>query len=331
MSGSPTVLLSRRELTALMSPRDYLGAAEAAFRALGEGRAHAPAPLHIEARHGVFHAKGGSFQNKRQYVALKFNANFPGNPDRSGLPTIQGAILLCDAENGALLSILDSAELTLRRTAAASALAARLMARPNSRKLLLCGCGVQARAHAEALADLFPFEDILCWDRDGARAKALASQLCVSLPLHAAAVTDLAGAARRCEVIVTCTTATVPFLGPEHVSPGSFVAAVGADNPTKNELTPALLANAAVLCDATEQCAKMGDLRHALAAGAVSLDHVRAELSAVVLATSGRTSEEEIIVFDSTGLAVQDAAAAALAYERALTAGGIATCVLNDD
>jgi ornithine cyclodeaminase/alanine dehydrogenase-like protein (mu-crystallin family) len=331
MSAPPVLLLSRRELAALLTPRDYLGAAEAAFRALGERRANAPQPLHIAAPRGGFHAKGASFQAERSYVALKFNANFPGNPELTGMPTIQGAILLCDGENGALLSILDSVEVTLRRTAAASALAARLMARPISRTLMLCGCGVQALAHAEAMADSFPLEEILCWDRDVERAKALARHLCCTLPLHAAAAAELASAARRSDIIVTSTTATAPFLGVEHVRPGVFIAAVGADNSAKSEIAPSLFAAAAVVCDSASQCAAMGDLNHAIACGAVSLDHVRAELSEVVRgARLGRDKEDEIIVFDSTGLAAQDAAAAAFAYERALIAGCSKAYVLND-
>ena len=101
---------------------------------------------------GAFHAKGANYRSRRAYAALKLNANFPGNPARNGLPTIQGAILLCDAENGALLGAMDSIEITLRRTAAASALAARHMARSESTTALICGCGAQARAHVPAPA-----------------------------------------------------------------------------------------------------------------------------------------------------------------------------------
>ncbi len=320
MNKAPTLLLSRRDLASLMRPPEYLRAAEAAFRAVGEGRAHTAAPMHIEASEGVFHAKGGALQDERAYVVLKFNANFPGNPARAGLPTIQGAILLCDAENGALLCILDSVEITLRRTAAASALAARLLAPKEARRLLLCGCGVQGQAHAEAMAGLFSFEEAFCWDADPAKAVALAKVLSEFAP-RASAVRDLS-VADRCEIIVTTTTSTSPFLRPEHVAPRAFIAAVGADNPNKSELTPDLVARAALICDSAAQCASMGDLHHALAAGAISLDDVRCELSDVLLGGRARfVRKEEIVIFDSTGLAVQDAAAAAMAYERAREAG----------
>src|SRR5262245_46471374 len=120
----PTLLLSGADLAALMRPADYLAAVERAFRALGEGAAVSPPPMCVEAHTGAFHAKAASLTGARSYVALKLNGNFPGNP-RAGLPTIQGAILLCDADAGEVLAIMDSIEVTLRRTAAATALAAR--------------------------------------------------------------------------------------------------------------------------------------------------------------------------------------------------------------
>ena len=151
-----TLILTRSEIEALMSPADYLAAAETAFRAAAEGRAYAPPPLTLEGHGGTFHAKAATIRLDRLYAAVKLNGNVPANPAERGLPTIQGAILLCDGETGALLAILDSAEVTLRRTAAATALAARFLARPQSQTLLVCGCGAQAPAQIEALAFILP-------------------------------------------------------------------------------------------------------------------------------------------------------------------------------
>src|SRR5688572_15261197 len=136
--AAQSLILTRADISALMTPADYLEAVKDAFRAAKEGRANAPGPMHLPASGGGFHAKGASYRGRRAYAALKLNGNFPGNPARTGLPTIQGAILLCDAENGALLAVMDSIEITLRRTAAASALAARHLARPDSRTALIC-------------------------------------------------------------------------------------------------------------------------------------------------------------------------------------------------
>ena len=310
-----TFILSRRDVRTLMAPADWLAAAETAFHAAAAGRAHAPPPMHVDGMGGVFHAKGARLALDRLYVAVKVNGNFPANPSERGLPTIQGAILLCDGADGRLLAILDSIEVTLRRTAAATALAARWLANPDSRTLLVCGCGEQGAAHVAALREVLPLRRVFTWDRDPGRAETLAGAI---EGCEAQAVADLGSAAPLSDVIVTCTTAREPFLGAASVCPGAFVAAVGADNSDKNEIRADLFARARVFVDSIDQCAAMGDLRHALAAGAVRREDVSGELADLAAgAKAGRTGAGEIILFDSTGTALQDVAAAALLYQRA--------------
>lgn len=311
-----TLILSRGDVAALMDQAAWLEAVETGFAALATGAASSPPPMHVEGEGGGFHAKGASLRlDDRLYVAVKLNGNFPGNPAERGLPTIQGAILLSDGREGRLLAILDSIEVTIRRTAAATALAARYLARPDSGSILICGCGEQGRAQLEALAAVLPLRRAFAWDANGAKAQAFAADMAVEAGLEV--VPSGLDAAVRCDLIVTCTPATAPFLSKEMVSPGAFVAAVGADSPHKSELHPDLFAGTRLVCDVTEQCLAMGDLRHAVAAGAATAGDVHAELSDLVSgAKGGRTGPDEIIVFDSTGTAVQDVAAAAFIYER---------------
>ena len=312
------LILSRGHVRALMDPVAWLEAVEQGFAAAGDQKAHSPPPMAIEGSGGTFHAKGASLQLDRPYVALKLNGNFPGNPERLGLPTIQGAILLCDGENGSLLAVMDSIEVTLRRTAAATALAAKFLARPQSRSILICGCGEQGAAQLAALRQALPLTSGFAWDRDSGKAEAFATQA-AGAGIAMAAVTDLTEAARASDVIVTCTTARLPFLDASMVSPGTFVAAVGADSPDKNEVRPELMAKALVVADVLDQCVEFGDLRHAIHAGAMSRDDVHAELAELVGGRKpGRTGEDQIIIFDSTGTAVQDVASAAMIYRRAL-------------
>jgi len=316
----PALALTRGEVRALMSAADYLDAVELGLRALAQGKATAPPPLGLELEGGGFHGKGAVIKlDDRTYVALKFNGNFPGNPAQRGLPTIQGTILLCDGDTGSLLAIMDSIEVTLRRTAAATALAAKYLARPTPDTILICGCGEQAPAQLDALLAVLPLRNGLCWDHDGERAKAFARKY---RSKSMTPVQDLASAARQADVIVTCTTATEPFLTADMVRPGTFVAAVGADNPNKSEIEPALMAKALVVTDSTAQCATMGDLHHAIEAGVIALGDVHAELAELIGGTKlGRTTEAQITLFDSTGVAVEDVASAAQAYKRALAAG----------
>jgi ornithine cyclodeaminase/alanine dehydrogenase-like protein (mu-crystallin family) len=318
----PVLLLSRADIRALAIPADYLAAVDAGFRLAAQGKSDVPAPLHLAASHGGFHAKAASLAGTRSYAALKFNGNFPGNPERCGKPTIQGAILLCDAADGTLLAVMDSQEITLRRTAAATALAARHLARADSDTMTLCGCGAQARAQFEALIEVLPLRACFAWDLVPERAQAFAHEMAPRLggAIHVAG--QLGTATRRSDVIVTCTSATTPFLGPDEVAAGAFIAAVGADSPTKSELMPDLLAASTVVVDSLAQCAAMGDLHHALAAQAMRPEDVHAELAEVVVqARPGRTSRTEIVVFDSTGLAIEDVASAAWLFERATAKG----------
>src|SRR5688500_5309776 len=140
------LVLSRREIAALMRPAEYRRAVEAGFAAAAEGAASSPPPMHLAgAESGAFHVKAARLTaGGRDYAAFKVNGNFPDNPVRRGLPTIQGAIVLCDAANGAVLALMDSIEVTLQRTAAATAVAAERLARKESASITICGCGAQA-------------------------------------------------------------------------------------------------------------------------------------------------------------------------------------------
>ncbi|MBM3549835.1 MAG: ornithine cyclodeaminase family protein [Alphaproteobacteria bacterium] len=315
-----TILLSRRDVADLMAPADYLAAVESGFRTLHSGHAEMPPPMHIHATGGGFHGKGAAIGDGQRLVALKLNGNFPGNPAR-GLPTIQGVILLCDGGNGTVLALLDSIEITIRRTAAATALAARHLAKADAKTLTLIGCGAQARAQAEALCDVRRFERGFTVDLDRERAVATAADLSRALGVRFEATASLREATRASGVIVTCTTAKVPFLGPDDVAPGTFIAAVGADNPEKSEIAPALMARARVVVDSLDQCLAMGDLHHAIAAGAMTRGDVHAELGDLVAGTRPGRSGDEIAIFDSTGTAIQDVASAGAVYKRALTNG----------
>ena len=224
--------------------------------------------------------------------------------------------------HGRLLAVLDSMEITIRRTAAATAVAAKYLARQNSSVATLCGCGEQARAQLRALCLILSLRKVYAFDIDSSASLRLAAQLSCELPIDIEAVRSLPGAIRSSDVVVTCTPATEFFVHKEDVASGTFIAAVGADASQKNEIDPALLASVKVVGDSLEQVCSIGDTHHAIAQRLMRKENVYAELSEVVAGKkAGRSSEAEIIVFDSTGVAIEDAAAATLAYEKALIAG----------
>lgn len=313
-----TILLSRRDVEALLTPDDCMAALEDALRQLAEGRVSAPGILGMHGEEGSFHVKAGFLGG---YFAAKLNANFPQNGARHGLPTIQGAVMLCDAAKGSPLAIMDSISVTALRTAAATGVAARHLARKDCETVLVCGCGGQAAAQLRALARVRTPERVLAYDQDAARAAAFAAAMQKELGLPAASSPRLAEAVAASAIVVTCTTARRFFITREMVRPGTFVAAVGADHEEKQEIEPRLLAEAKVVTDLTEQASRIGDLHHAIEAGVMAKDAVHAELAEIVCGRKpGRVREDETIVFDSTDTGLQDVAAAIAVYRKAVDA-----------
>jgi alanine dehydrogenase len=319
MRGTDTLVLARKDVKELLPLADCIEAVEAAFRAQADN-AMPSAVLGLHAPAGGFHIKAAGLRLSRLYVAAKINANFPGNP-RKGLPTIQGLVALYDGDDGRPLAVMDSIEVTALRTAAATAVAARVLARRDARTVALCGCGMQGAYQVRALALVRPITAVWVHDRDHERAVPFAVKLSAEIGVPVSAAERWREIARSADIVVTCTTSKSPIVGTDDVCAGTFLAAVGADNPEKHEVDPALLARSRVFVDSVDQAATIGDLHHAIDRGVMGRQDVQAELWEVVAGRkTGRRSEDEITVFDSTGVAVEDVAAAALVYERAQAA-----------
>ena len=315
-------VLSDVDLHRFLDMGACIAAVEAAFAARAEGRPATSAVAALELVGGVLHAKLGRLDGRRRYAIAKINANFPGNRQARGLPTIQGVALLFDASSGSVLAALDSPALTAIRTAAATAVAAKYLATATASSVSIVGCGVQAAPHIEALLCVRPIRKVSLFDLDRDAARKLADEVSRQFDVSVHVAADLRAALGDTEIVVTATPSREPILRLGDVRPGTFVAAVGADSETKQELDPLLLREAIVVVDDLAQCSHFGDLHHALAAGTMRQENVRGSLDQVVAGkVAGRTSDEEITVFDSTGVAIEDVAAAAIAFERAEAAG----------
>lgn len=320
---SPTgiVLLSGRDLERVLQPRSAVDALREAYAALADNRADQGRSLAFVVRDGSIHVKAGLLPGSHRAFAAKLNVNLPDNSNRHQLPTIQGMVMLADAQDGRPLSVMDSIALTGLRTAAAAALAAGYGARAGSRTAAIIGCGAQARYQLDAFRSVFPLEEVRVFDIDGARAEQFArthaTPACPVTPMP-----SVRSAVEGVDICVTCTTAKAPVLTDDMPLAGCFLAAVGADNPEKQEIAPALMARARILVDDLEACAAGGDLAHALRAGAVSREQVHADLAELAAGRKrGRLSPEELVIFDTSGSGVQDVAAAWAAYREASASG----------
>lgn len=314
-------MLSREDVARLVTIEECIRVVEDAFRREAEGTALPAAVLSVPAADGGFHVKAAGLKGSPGWFAAKVNANFPSNPARHRRPTIQGLVVLCETETGYPLAVMDSTEITALRTAAASAVAARHLCRPDAEVLAVIGCGRQGLRHVGALAHVRPaLRRVLAVDSDRGRLEAFTADVQRS-GLAVEAVPEARLAARRADVVITCTPSREPLLFSGDLAPGAFLAAVGADSPGKQEVDPALMASARVVVDVLAQCAVMGDLHHALDAGAMKEADVHAELAEVVAGRRpGRRARDEVFIFDSTGTALQDVATAVLAYEKAIAA-----------
>lgn len=281
------LVLSAQDIATLLTPRDCLEAVTQAYRGLHADPSSASRALEFRVEGGSFHLKAGLYPQKRDVLAAKLNANFPGNPAR-GLPTVQGLLLLSDAIDGQPLA-------------------------------LIVGCGRQAAYQLPALVDALAMDTVHLHDAEGRKAEDLARRHAGRPDTRILPATDLAAATRASAVIVLCTTATAPVLLPGMVAPGAFVAAVGADTASKQEIAPDLFRGVRILVDDLTGCLAHGDLSHAIAAGTLAADLPTASLAQLAAgAAVGRHSAQEIVVYDSVGAAVQDVAVGKLACAQAV-------------
>jgi len=297
-----TLLLTRRDVADLLTIDDCISAVENAFRLLGRGEVPRPAIAGVRGNGGAFHIKAAIAGDR---FAAKMNSNF-----FEAKPRIKGVIVLCDSNDGRVLAVMDSIEITILRTGAATAVAAKYLAREKVRTALIIGCGLQGHVQARALRRVRDIERLFACDTNGDAAANFAEKVgaeAVPTPVWA-------------DIVVACTPSRAPIL--HSAQPGAFIAAVGADSEEKQEIASSLMASSKVVTDVTEQCRTIGDLHHAIDAGVMRVEDVYAELSEIVAGKKrGRERDDEVIIFDSTGMALQDVAAAAIVYERAVAAG----------
>lgn len=317
------LILTARDVDAVLSMGDCISAVESAFELLGTGRATKPVVASIKAAEGGYHIKSAILASgDAEYFVSKTNANYPSNPGKFGLPTVQGTIVVHDASNGVVLAVIDSIEITAMRTAAASAVAAKYLSTEDAGDLAIIGCGLQGVQHLRALSLVRQVRSVTLHDLNEANARSLAGIAEAELGVPVRIASSAADCAGNADLVATCTTSTEYLLRPGDVATGAFVAAVGVDAEHKRELDPEVLRTSRVVTDVTDQCAAFGDLHHAINASAMRAEDVFAELGSVVAGVKpGRTSPDETFVFDSTGMALQDAATAVVVLRRARAEG----------
>ena len=318
------LVLSADDVHALLTYPDCTEAVAAALIARARGEVHQPLRTFVrpEGGAGMMVVMPVIWPGRETGYALKAICLFPGNP-AVGKDAHQGVVLLSSEETGEPVAIMNASAVTEIRTAAASVVATRALARPDATELAIIGTGVQARAHLRALAETWPLTGIRVAGRTPERAAAFAAALPghAGVPVRACASAEAAVAGAG--IVVTATSAAEPVVRREWLAPGCHINAVGAYSPRTRELDTATVAAAALFADSRESASsEAGDFLLPLADGAITPDHLRAELGEVLTGkAAGRTSAAEITVFKSLGLAVEDLAAAQFLFARCSSEG----------
>ena len=318
------LVLREREIRELIGTRAALEAVRDGFVRLCRGEATLPGVigLDIPPSQGEVHVKG-AWLHGTPFFSIKEAAGFYGNGAK-GLPVGSGLILVFDAQNGFLRALLfDNAYLTELRTGAAGALAAELLARKDASRVAMIGAGGQARYQLAALREVRPVREVFAWSRSPERAREYVAEIRERFGTLAHAVASPREAVEAADIVVTVTPAREPVVRAAWLRPGQHLTAVGSDGPDKQELEAAVVARAdKVVADRLDQCLRLGEIHHAVAAGLFSAERVHAELGEIAAGLKpGRTRDDEITLADLTGVGVQDAAVANQVVAEAMRRG----------
>jgi ornithine cyclodeaminase len=322
---SEVTLLSESDLRACIAlDVASVDAIEQAFRLLATAAVAMPPILRLDIpeHNGEVDVKTAYLPGLERF-AIKVSPGFFDNL-KLGLPSLNGMMMLLSARTGLLDALLlDNGYLTAVRTAAAGAVAARWLSRENSRSVALIGAGEQAALQLQALRLVRPIEEVRIWSRDASKAEGFAAQLGHASPLTIRPCMSVDQAMDGADIAITCTPSREPLIEARHLQPGLHITAMGSDAEHKNEIAAQALARVdRYVADRLSQTRVLGELHHALAAGAVSDETGFAELGQIIAGQKpGRNNAGQITLCDLTGTGAQDTAIANLAFERALAAG----------
>jgi len=314
------LVLTHNEVHELLPMSECIAVMEQALSALARGEMEQPLRMVVKPQNagGVLGMMPSYRSGADAVFGLKAICVFPRNPE-IGKDAHQGGVLLFSGETGEPLALMNASAITEIRTAAVSGLATRLLSREDAGELAIIGSGVQAHSHLLAMSCVRPITKARIASRTLAHAEGFVTETQAQCSFPLEAVADVRAAVNDAAIIVTATNATEPVLRREWIAPGTHINAVGACFPAVRELDSATMAQASLFVDRRESALnESGDYLLALRDGAIGPDHIRAEIGELLIgAANGRTNHEEITVFKSLGIAIEDLAAASYLYKKA--------------
>jgi len=313
-----TIIIKKEEIMKLLDYNEIISIVEKSFVDFSNGQAVMPPPQDIILKefNSETHVKS-AYVKGNKYYCIKIASGFYDNPSIN-LSSSQGLMILLDAKTGVPKSILlEDGTLTDYRTAAAGAIAVKHLARKNSENVLVIGTGIQAMLQVEFLSKVLSIKRLFVCGRNKANANKYCNNILSKLPkLDVRAIKNIEEA-KNIDVVITATPSKMALVPDSIIKDGMHINAIGADMPGKQELDEQILLRTKIITDSTAQCSKNGELQHALNKGIIDLNKIHAEIGEVISgAKKGRESVEEITLFDSTGLGVQDLAIASYVFEK---------------
>jgi alanine dehydrogenase len=320
------LILTEREIEPLLSMDEVIDAVEMAFREKGLGYVQMPAKQYLN--YGKY---GGDLRSMPSYLerldisAVKVVNSHPENPAKHGLPTVMATIVLVDPKTGAPLAIMGGRWITAMRTGAAGAIAAKYLARKDSRVVGLVGAGTQAKTQLAGLLALYEeLDEVRVWSRTESTRDNFVSEMQSKYQdkTRIVSVEDLEDVVKEVDILVTSTASRSPIVSSRWISEGLHITCIGADAPGKEELDPQILKRSKIVLDDWDQGLHSSEINVPYSQGIITEEHVWGDICEIVAGLKlGRTSDNEITVFTSTGLAIQDAVTAKLVYDKAIKSG----------
>jgi len=315
------LLLSGKDVADLLTVEDAITVVEEAFRQLALGQVTMPqrTAIRLPEHRGLQLGMPAHVGGRGEALALKVVTVYPENPSRHALPTTIGVLVLNEPATGRPLAVMDAGLLTAVRTGAASGVAAKHLARRRARTVGVFGAGVLSRWQLAAICAVRPIESAVVYDKDPARSAAYAAEMGARLGRPVTPVGQPRKAVEGQDVLVVATSATEPVFDGTWLEPGQHISAVGSHAPGSRELDTTTIVRSHVVLDHVDSClAEAGDVLIPLKEGAIRHDHLRTSLGEVIAGLKpGRRADDDITLFKSVGLAIQDVATASLVYARA--------------
>jgi ornithine cyclodeaminase/alanine dehydrogenase len=315
-----TLLLSKQEVESLLKIEDCIDSVEEAYKLYSQGKTEIPGILHLAVPQfeGEVHIKAGYVEFENPIISLKMGGGYFKNQEKFGIPSINSLILLYDARNGYPISVMDGSIITKYRTGAAGAIAVKHLANVETKNMSIIGCGTQGRAQLECISKVTSIKVAKIYDHDQGCMRKFEYEMASKTNIKIIKSLSLEDAIRDSDIIVTATPSRKFYVLDKWIRDGVLIVAVGTDSPGKQELDPNIFKRAKIVVDNKAQCKEVGEIQHAIQSGLIKETDIYAEIGDIVSGKiKGRISKEEIIVFDTTGMAIQDAAAANVVFIKA--------------